>query len=73
MAMLLVAAPYESAVALPDWPVTRRSQVPDPERAKKVFSRVDRGHCTHGRATYVSEKYYGPEMTGGNIGDSACT
>jgi hypothetical protein len=48
--------------------------VPDATRAAKVFSRVDKGHCTHGRATYVSEVYYGPnDTTNGNIGDSACS
>jgi hypothetical protein len=33
---------------------------------------VDAGPCTHGRATWVSERYYGPADTyGGNTGDSA--
>jgi hypothetical protein len=42
------------------------------DRAAKVLARVDSGPCTHGRATWVSERYYGPADTyGGNTGDSA--
>eukprot|EP00759_Apiculatamorpha_spiralis_P004357 PhF_6_TR12594/c0_g1_i1/m.19846 len=41
---------------------------------QKVFSRLDGGRCTHGRATFVSEVYYGPnDCTNGNIGDSWCS
>jgi hypothetical protein len=41
-------------------------------RAAAVLSRVDSGPCTHGRATWVSERFYGPTETyGGNTGDSA--
>ena len=44
------------------------------DRAAKVLARVDGGQCTHARATWVSEKYYGPNDTyGGNTGDSAVT
>ena len=47
--------------------------VPD-DRVDLVFNRVDSGKCTHGRATWVSEKYYGPDdTTNGNIGDSYCS
>eukprot|EP00760_Papus_ankaliazontas_P022893 PhM_4_TR19065/c1_g1_i1/m.17121 len=43
------------------------------ERTMAILNRVDRGRCTHGRATFVSEDYYGPEdCTNGNIGDSWC-
>jgi hypothetical protein len=43
-----------------------------PDRTEKVLARVDSGPCTHGRATWVSEQYYGPADTyGGNTGDSA--
>ena len=46
--------------------------VAPPERAQQVLARVDAGPCTHGRATWVSEQYYGPEDTyNGNTGDSA--
>jgi hypothetical protein len=42
------------------------------ERASAVLARVDSGPCTHGRATWVSERFYGPADTyGGNTGDSA--
>jgi len=44
------------------------------DRAGKVFHRVDSGRCVHGRATFVSEKYYGKkDTTHGNIGDSWCS
>lgn len=44
------------------------------DRATKVFQRVDGGRCTHGRATFVSERYYGKnDTTQGNIGDSWCS
>jgi len=44
------------------------------DRAKKVFARVDGGRCIHGRATFVSELYYGKDdTTDGNIGDSWCS
>jgi neutral trehalase len=33
--------------------------VASPERAAKVFKRLDAGHLTHVAPTYVSEKYYG--------------
>ena len=46
--------------------------VAPPERAEAVLNRVDAGPCTHGRATWVSEQYYGPNDTyNGNTGDSA--
>jgi len=46
--------------------------VAPPERAQKILARVDSGPCTHGRPTWVSERYYGPADTyGGNTGDSA--
>lgn len=32
--------------------------VPD-DRVDPLFRRIDGGRCTHGRATFVSEKYYG--------------
>lgn len=32
--------------------------VPD-DRVERLFKRLDGGRCTHGRATFVSEKYYG--------------
>jgi hypothetical protein len=41
--------------------------------AQRIMSRIDGGRCTRGRATFVSEKYYGPQdCTNGNIGDSWC-
>ena len=44
----------------------------DPKRAAEVFRRVDGGRCRKS-ATFVSEKYYGPDdTTGGNTGDSWC-
>jgi hypothetical protein len=46
--------------------------VAPPDRARAVLARVDSGPCTHGRATWVSEVYYGPDDTyNGNTGDSA--
>jgi neutral trehalase len=33
--------------------------IASPERAAKVFKRVDAGHLTHVAPTYVSERYYG--------------
>jgi len=48
--------------------------IPAAERAKRVLARIDGGRCIHGRATFVSELYYGKhDTTGGNIGDSWCT
>eukprot|EP01062_Namystynia_karyoxenos_P056453 TRINITY_DN47418_c0_g1_i1.p1 TRINITY_DN47418_c0_g1~~TRINITY_DN47418_c0_g1_i1.p1 ORF type:complete len:912 (+),score=201.92 TRINITY_DN47418_c0_g1_i1:73-2736(+) len=48
--------------------------VAPPQRAQATLARIDRGRCAHGRATFVSEKYYGKEdTTGGNIGDSWCS
>jgi hypothetical protein len=48
--------------------------VAPPDRAAKILARVDAGECTHGRPTWVSERYYGPADTyGGNTGDSATT
>lgn len=48
--------------------------VAPPERAAKIYDRVDSGPYTHAKPTYVSEKYYGPGDTyGGNTGDSAVT
>jgi hypothetical protein len=48
--------------------------VAPPDRAQQILARVDAGSCTHGRATWVSEKFYGPADTyGGNTGDSATT
>jgi hypothetical protein len=48
--------------------------VAPPERAQQILARVDAGPCTHGRATWVSERFYGPADTyGGNTGDSATT
>ena len=45
--------------------------VPSASQAALLLSRVDGGRCTHGRATFVSEKYYGPhDTTNGNVGDS---
>ena len=42
------------------------------DRAQAILDRVDAGPCTHGRATWVSERFYGPEDTyNGNTGDSA--
>jgi hypothetical protein len=43
------------------------------EAANKIFARMDGGKCTHaGRATYVSEVYYGKgDCVNGNTGDSA--
>jgi hypothetical protein len=47
--------------------------VPSASQAALLLRRVDGGRCTHGRATFVSEKYYGPhDTTNGNIGDSWC-
>lgn len=44
------------------------------DRAASVFQRVDSGVCTHGRATFVSERYYGKDdTTRGNTGDSWCS
>ena len=37
--------------------------VPSASQAALLLSRVDGGRCTHGRATFVSEKYYGPPLT----------
>ena len=46
--------------------------VAPPDRAQAILKRVDAGPCTHGRATWVSEKFYGPADTyNGNTGDSA--
>jgi hypothetical protein len=46
--------------------------VAPPDRAQAILHRVDSGPCTHGRATWVSEKFYGPADTyNGNTGDSA--
>jgi hypothetical protein len=46
--------------------------VAPPDRARAVLDRVDSGPCTHGRATWVSERFYGPDDTyHGNTGDSA--
>jgi hypothetical protein len=48
--------------------------VAPPDRAQQILARVDAGACTHGRATWVSEQFYGPADTyGGNTGDSATT
>jgi len=48
--------------------------IPPPSLTTKILYRIDSGPCTHARATYVSEKYYGPtECYGGNTGDSAVT
>jgi hypothetical protein len=42
------------------------------DRAQAILDRVDSGPCTHGRATWVSETFYGPQDTyNGNTGDSA--
>ena len=30
-----------------------------PERTVAALRRMDRGNCTHARATWVSERYYG--------------
>eukprot|EP00698_Gefionella_okellyi_P003010 TRINITY_DN12839_c0_g1_i1.p1 TRINITY_DN12839_c0_g1~~TRINITY_DN12839_c0_g1_i1.p1 ORF type:complete len:766 (-),score=178.45 TRINITY_DN12839_c0_g1_i1:39-2336(-) len=44
------------------------------EQAEKVFAKVDAGRCTHGRATFVSELYYGPsDCFKENVGDSWCS
>mmetsp|Transcript_9666 Transcript_9666/g.28527 ORF Transcript_9666/g.28527 Transcript_9666/m.28527 type:complete len:821 (-) Transcript_9666:30-2492(-) len=48
--------------------------IASPERARATLARIDSGRCTHGRATFVSEQYYGPkDTTGGNTGDSWCS
>lgn len=51
-------------------------RIPDADRAAKVLTRIDKGHCAAaqgGGPQYVSERYYGPgDTTHGNIGDSAC-
>jgi len=48
--------------------------IASPDRAKKIFHRIDSGRCVHGRATFVSERYYGKkDTTHGNIGDSWCS
>eukprot|EP00727_Mastigamoeba_balamuthi_P014318 m51a1_g9510 hypothetical protein (1845) ;mRNA; f:691990-699199 len=48
--------------------------VPQGDAHQAIFNRVDGGKCTHSRATWVSESYYGPsECYGGNTGDSATT
>jgi len=48
--------------------------IPGADRAKRAFARIDGGRCVHGRATFVSEIYYGEhDTTGGNQGDSWCT
>jgi len=48
--------------------------IPAADRAKRAFARIDGGRCVHGRATFVSELYYGEhDTTGGNQGDSWCT
>lgn len=48
--------------------------VASPERAAAAFKRLDGGRCTHGRASFVSERYYGKhDTTAGNIGDSWCS
>ena len=50
------------------------SGVASPEQAAAILARVDGGPCTHARATFVSERYYGPEDTyNGNVGDSDIT
>ena len=47
--------------------------VPSPSQAARLLGRIDGGRCTHGRATFVSEVYYGPhDTTNGNVGDSWC-
>ncbi len=47
--------------------------VPSKSQAALLLRRIDGGRCSHGRATFVSEKYYGPhDTTNGNIGDSWC-
>lgn len=43
-------------------------------RLTNLFARVDNGRCTHARATFVSEKWYGPnDCYKGNVGDSWTT
>lgn len=43
------------------------------DRAFRLLGRIDGGRCAHGRATFVSERYYGlSATTHGNIGDSWC-
>lgn len=50
------------------------SGVADAARAQRILRRVDAGRCTHGRATFVSEKYYGPQdCFKQNVGDSWCS
>eukprot|EP01065_Artemidia_motanka_P009197 TRINITY_DN14698_c0_g1_i1.p1 TRINITY_DN14698_c0_g1~~TRINITY_DN14698_c0_g1_i1.p1 ORF type:complete len:961 (+),score=323.32 TRINITY_DN14698_c0_g1_i1:61-2883(+) len=45
-----------------------------PDRAAATLKRIDGGRCAHGRATFVSERYYGKDdTTAGNIGDSWCS
>jgi len=44
------------------------------DRVSKLFARIDRNPCSHGRATWVSEVYYGSkDTTNGNTGDSNCS
>ena len=48
--------------------------VASPRQAQSILARIDSGPCTHARATYVSERYYGDrDCYNGNIGDSSCT
>lgn len=47
---------------------------PSDSVAERILARIDAGRCTHARATWVSEVYYGPrDCYHGNIGDSATT
>lgn len=42
------------------------------DRMASLLKRVDGGNCTHGRATFVSERFYGPsDCYLNNTGDSA--
>eukprot|EP00048_Salpingoeca_helianthica_P022441 m.18288 g.18288 ORF g.18288 m.18288 type:complete len:773 (-) comp7326_c0_seq2:38-2356(-) len=48
--------------------------VTSPDRSRAILKRIDGGRCTHGRATFVSELYYGPkDCFNGNVGDSWCS
>jgi hypothetical protein len=48
--------------------------VADDARSKKILARVDAGPCAHGRATWVSERFYDEaHCYGGNIGGGGLT
>eukprot|EP01079_Euglenida_sp_SAG-EU17-18_P009522 gene9522-247_t len=48
--------------------------IPSLSQSRRILDRIDRGHCTHARGTWVSEVWYGPTHTyEGSLGDSATT